>query len=150
MTHRITLGKLNWIQTSFLPAYISPPGVSLHCKMPAHLLSQEGGSAESQDKKNRHHHFMQSLFCGEADGCGATKHPDEQNQVNLFTAIPMPCKNQHCLCLPLGCEDKIWLFKEGPLQRVASKEEFHLLSKVSWFEQMSLVPAWTFWGGQTA
>lgn len=70
--------------------------------MPALLLSQEGGSAESQDKKNWHHHFIQSLFCGDADGCGATKHPDEQIQVNLFTAIPMPCKNQHCLCLPLG------------------------------------------------
>lgn len=48
----ITLGKLNWIQTSFLPSYISPPEESLHCKIPTHLLYQEEGFAEFQDKKN--------------------------------------------------------------------------------------------------
>jgi len=86
----ITLGKLNRIQTSFLLAYISPLGESPHCKTPTHLHSQEESSAEFQDKKNLHHHFIQKVFCREAVGCGAMKHPAEQVQVNFLTAIHMP------------------------------------------------------------
>lgn len=54
---------------------------------------------------------MQSLFCREVVACGAVKHPAKQVQVNLLTAMYVPCKNHHCLCLLLKPEDAIWLFE---------------------------------------
>lgn len=103
--------KLNPSQLSsclLLPLQESP-----HCKMPTHLLSQEGGSAEFQDKKTESSFHTELISRG---GSWLQSHRIPSRTISSeFTAIHMPCKNQHCRCLLLGHGYKTWLFKGRPL-----------------------------------